>query len=144
MEDPTALVRKEKPDDGRGRGVLSDADSSTDCNADADSTFVSFKKLNPEEGADSTTASTAGTSADDTDGGGGGTADVDDDVNDGGGDRKEKPLVAGAEAEDSSSFFLSAPPLISRPPNMMNFDRLLYVMCCYSVVASKKVSLNAY
>ena len=142
MEDPTALVRKEKPDDGRGRGVLSDADSSTACNADADSTFVSFKKLNPEEGADSTTASTAGTSADDTDGGGGGTA-ADVDVNDDG-DRKEKPLVAGAEAEDSSSFFLSAPPLISRPPNMMNFDRLLYVMCCYSVVASKKVSLNAY
>jgi hypothetical protein len=123
VEDPTALVRKEKPDDGRGRGVLSDADSSTDCNADADSTFVSFKKLNPEEGADSTTASTAGTSADDTDGGGGGTAADDDD-----GDRKEKPLVAGAEAEDSSSFFLSAPPLISRPPNMMNFDRLLCVV----------------
>jgi hypothetical protein len=133
-------VRKEKPDDGRGRGVLSDADSSTACNADADSTFVSFKKLNPEEGADSTTASTAGTSADDTDGGGGGTAA---DVDDGDGDRKEKPLVAGAEAEDSSSFFLSAPPLISRPPNMMNFDRLIYVMCCYSVVARKKVSLNA-
>jgi hypothetical protein len=111
VEDPTALVRKEKPDDGRGRGVLSDADSSTACNADADSTFVSFKKLNPEEGADSTTASTAGTSADDTDGGGGGTAA---DVDDGDGDRKEKPLVAGAEAEDSSSFFLSAPPLISK------------------------------